>query len=203
MECIPVYNVAWSVFKCSYCFLTMTLTNLSSPYTHEHCALLFHMNKMKRPHYLLIPLCVLRSSTYLFISVCYTGSVEGPHHGETPEISSQWAPTHIKFNFCTGSALLVIVMYDDILIRCLLFFSPSSPPTQGASSNINLHIQDQPHSSGRGNRAGRRRHHHHRQPDQSQNTIQQILHPGNLLRRLLPSSSQFNPGSHTSWTRIL
>ncbi len=80
------------------------------------------MNKMKRPHYLLIPLCVLRSSTYLFISVCYTGSAEGPQHGETPEMSSQRAPAHIKFNFCTGSSLLVTVTYDDILIRCPLFF---------------------------------------------------------------------------------
>ncbi|XP_040910871.1 receptor-type tyrosine-protein phosphatase V-like isoform X1 [Toxotes jaculatrix] len=80
--------------------------------------------------------------------------------------------------------------------------SAGSPQTQGASSNINHHIQDRPHSSsGRGDRTGRRRHHHHRQkppPDPPQNTIQQILHPGNLLRRLLPSSSLFNPGSHTS-----
>ncbi|XP_040910877.1 receptor-type tyrosine-protein phosphatase V-like isoform X2 [Toxotes jaculatrix] len=78
----------------------------------------------------------------------------------------------------------------------------AGPQTQGASSNINHHIQDRPHSSsGRGDRTGRRRHHHHRQkppPDPPQNTIQQILHPGNLLRRLLPSSSLFNPGSHTS-----
>ena len=151
------------------------------------------------------PVCVFRSSTYLFISVCYTGSAEEPQHGENTEINSQWAPTHIKCNFSTGSVLLFIVTNDDILIRCLLF--PSSPQTHGASSNINHRAQDRPHSSSaRGSRAGRRRHHHHRQTppsDQPQSTVQQILHPGNLLRRLLPSSSLFNSGSHASWAHTL
>ncbi|XP_023278548.1 receptor-type tyrosine-protein phosphatase V-like isoform X1 [Seriola lalandi dorsalis] len=78
--------------------------------------------------------------------------------------------------------------------------SACSPQIQGAGSNINHHVQDRPHGSG-GDRTGRRRRHRHRQkppPDPPQNTIQQILHPGNLLRRLLPSSSPFNPGSHSS-----
>ncbi|XP_053173955.1 receptor-type tyrosine-protein phosphatase V-like [Scomber japonicus] len=70
--------------------------------------------------------------------------------------------------------------------------SACSPQTQGATSNIN-HALDGPHSSsGPRDRTGRRRHHHHRQKppsDQPQNTMQKILHPGNLLRRLLPSSS--------------
>nr|XP_020485270.1 receptor-type tyrosine-protein phosphatase V-like [Labrus bergylta] len=89
--------------------------------------------------------------------------------------------------------------------QCLLHWlsggTSASTQTQGASSNINHPSQERLHSSsGRGDRAGRRRHHHHRQmppSDQPQNTMQQILHPGNLLRRLLPSSV-FNPGSHNS-----
>ncbi|XP_045912853.1 receptor-type tyrosine-protein phosphatase V-like [Micropterus dolomieu] len=84
--------------------------------------------------------------------------------------------------------------------QCLLHWlsggTSACPQTQGASSNINQHTQHRSHSS-----SGRRRHHHHRQTppsDPPQNTLQQILHPGNLLRRLLPSSSLFNPGSHAS-----
>ena len=36
----------------------------------------------------LLFLCLLRISTCLCISVCYTGSVEGPQQGEKTEISS-------------------------------------------------------------------------------------------------------------------
>lgn len=90
--------------------------------------------------------------------------------------------------------------------QCLLHWltggaSACSPQTHGAGSN-NHRISDRPQSSSsRGGRDGRRRHHHHRQApasDRPQNAVQQILHPGNLLRRLLPSSSPFNSGSHTS-----
>ncbi|XP_010740387.3 receptor-type tyrosine-protein phosphatase V isoform X1 [Larimichthys crocea] len=90
--------------------------------------------------------------------------------------------------------------------QCLLHWlsggtSARSPQTHGSSSNINHHNQELPHSSSsQGRRGRRRRHHRHQTPpsDQPQNTVQQILHPGNLLRRLLPSSSLFNSGSHTS-----
>lgn len=91
--------------------------------------------------------------------------------------------------------------------QCLLHWlsggaSAGGPQTHRSGSNVNHHVQDRPHSStARDSRAGRRRHHHHRQTppsDQPQSTVQQILHPGNLLRRLLPSSSVFNSGSHTS-----
>ncbi|XP_044208009.1 receptor-type tyrosine-protein phosphatase V-like [Thunnus albacares] len=90
--------------------------------------------------------------------------------------------------------------------QCLQYWlsggtSACSPQIQGATSNIN-HTKDRHHSSsGPRDRTGRRRHHHHRQKppsDQPQNTVQQILHPGNLFRRLRPSLSLFNPGSHTS-----
>lgn len=57
-----------------------------------------------------------------------------------------------------------------------------------------------------GGRAGRRRrrrtrHQHGQTPpsDQPQSRLQQILNPGNLLRRLLPSSSLFNSDSQPSW----
>ncbi|XP_035500243.1 receptor-type tyrosine-protein phosphatase V-like [Scophthalmus maximus] len=78
----------------------------------------------------------------------------------------------------------------------------AGPQIQGAGAKMTHPSQDQPHSSsGRGERTGRSRQHRHRQKppaDPPQNTIQQILHPGNLLRRLLPSSSLLNPGSNTS-----
>ncbi|XP_029363253.1 receptor-type tyrosine-protein phosphatase V-like isoform X1 [Echeneis naucrates] len=72
------------------------------------------------------------------------------------------------------------------------------PQIQGAATNNNHRHQERPHTSG-GDRTGRRRRRHRQEPppDPPQNTIQQILHPGNLLRRLLPSSTPFNPGSHT------
>ncbi|CAJ1084949.1 receptor-type tyrosine-protein phosphatase V-like [Xyrichtys novacula] len=82
--------------------------------------------------------------------------------------------------------------------HCLLYWlsggTSASLLNQGASSNATHHGQERPHSSsGRGDRSGRRRHHHHRQmlpSDQPQNSIQQ------MLRRILPSSSMFNPSSH-------
>lgn len=85
---------------------------------------------------------------------------------------------------------------------CLLHWlsgGTSACTPQGATSNAHPHMQDQSHiSSGRGDRAGRR-HHRHRQSkpasEQPQNTMPLMLNPGNLLRRLLPSSSPFNPGS--------
>nr|XP_046251791.1 receptor-type tyrosine-protein phosphatase V-like [Scatophagus argus]XP_046251792.1 receptor-type tyrosine-protein phosphatase V-like [Scatophagus argus]XP_046251794.1 receptor-type tyrosine-protein phosphatase V-like [Scatophagus argus]XP_046251795.1 receptor-type tyrosine-protein phosphatase V-like [Scatophagus argus] len=81
--------------------------------------------------------------------------------------------------------------------QCLLHWlsggTPACQQTRRRSSTSNHGIQDQPHSSSAwGDQAGRRRHH------QPQNTVQQIFHPGNLLRRLLPSSSLFNSSSHTS-----
>lgn len=91
--------------------------------------------------------------------------------------------------------------------QCLLHWlsrgtggTAACPQRQGATLNVN-YIQDRPHSSsGRGGR-GRRKHHHHRQKtpsDQQQSTTQHVLHPANLLRRLLPSSTLFSSGSHTS-----
>ncbi|KAF7658329.1 hypothetical protein LDENG_00014120 [Lucifuga dentata] len=92
--------------------------------------------------------------------------------------------------------------------RCLLHWLSGGtvaiaarPQSRGASSNADQ-IQHRPHSFWRRGDRGRRHHHHHHQQrpsGQQQNTIQQIFHPGNLLRRLLPSSSQFNPVSHTEF----
>ncbi|XP_068607927.1 tyrosine-protein phosphatase non-receptor type 6 [Brachionichthys hirsutus] len=84
--------------------------------------------------------------------------------------------------------------------QCLLHWlrggSSTYPHTQRPSSSVN-HIQAQPHSSSaQGNPTWRRRHQRRMLPsNQPQNTVQQILQPGNLLRRLLPSSAS-NPGSH-------
>lgn len=50
--------------------------------------------------------------------------MEDPRHGENTEIR------HIKFSFGTGSMLLFIVTYDDMLIRCLLF--PPQPTNSGS-----------------------------------------------------------------------
>ncbi|XP_031172462.1 receptor-type tyrosine-protein phosphatase V-like isoform X1 [Sander lucioperca] len=87
--------------------------------------------------------------------------------------------------------------------QCLLHWlsggtSARRAQVQGASSKMNHHSQDQPHSSL--GRSGRRRRHrrHTVQSAQPQSTLQQILNPRMLLRRLLPSSSLFHPGSHAS-----
>ncbi|XP_029291674.1 receptor-type tyrosine-protein phosphatase V-like [Cottoperca gobio] len=94
------------------------------------------------------------------------------------------------------------IFVHQCLLQWLSGGASARPQIQGASSNINHHIQDQPHSSsGQRSRAGRSRHHRHRQTapsDQPQNAMQQILNPGKLLRWLLPSSSPFNPGAHAS-----
>lgn len=87
------------------------------------------------------------------------------------------------------------------LIRHLVF--GSGPQAHRASSSINIRMQDEPISSAQGSRPRRRRRHHGQTPpsDQPQSTVQQILHPGNLLRRLLPSSSPFKSDSQASWAK--
>lgn len=81
-----------------------------------------------------------------------------------------------------------------------------SSQIQRASLNAN-NIQDRPKSSSaRRARSGRSHRHQPRQKpaaDPPQNTMQQILNPGNLLRRLLPSSSLLNPATHFNWTGML
>ncbi|XP_034393866.1 receptor-type tyrosine-protein phosphatase V-like isoform X2 [Cyclopterus lumpus] len=91
--------------------------------------------------------------------------------------------------------------------QCLLHWlrgggASARPQAQGATSNINPHG-----STGRGGHTGRR--HNQQQPQQQQqqrrrqaapggrqqNAVQQILQPGQLLRRLLSSSRRFNPES--------
>lgn len=82
-----------------------------------------------------------------------------------------------------------------------------SSQIQRASLNANNGIQDRPKSSSaRRARSGRSHRHQPRQKpaaDPPQNTMQQILNPGNLLRRLLPSSSLLNPATHFNWTGML
>ncbi|TNM86931.1 hypothetical protein fugu_007161 [Takifugu bimaculatus] len=74
-------------------------------------------------------------------------------------------------------------------------------------TSTNNHVQFEASSSrtegggsGRRRRRSRTRHQHGQTPpsDQPQSRVQQILNPGNLLRRLLPSSSLFNSDSHPS-----
>lgn len=76
-------------------------------------------------------------------------------------------------------------------------------------TSTNNHIQVEASSSrteggGLGRRRRRRRrkrtgHQHGQTSDQPQSRVQQILNPGNLLRRLLPSSMLFSSDSHPSW----
>lgn len=68
-------------------------------------ALLGHAkHKDEHPHNFPIVLFLFRSSTCLFISVCYTGSVEEPQHGENTVTTS----THLA-----GSVSSVSVWYYD------------------------------------------------------------------------------------------
>lgn len=85
---------------------------------------------------------------------------------------------------------------------CHLFCSNLQVPR----ASINNHVQGEASSSrtegGQVGRRKRRTRHHPRQTppsDQPQSRVQQILNPGNLLRRLLPSSPLFNSHSQTSW----
>ncbi|XP_029974537.1 receptor-type tyrosine-protein phosphatase V-like isoform X2 [Salarias fasciatus] len=82
--------------------------------------------------------------------------------------------------------------------QCLLHWlsggTAAGPPIQG----ISLKPQEGLHSSSsRGERTDRRhrRHRHSHSSDRAQ-TGMQMFHPAKLLRRLLPSSSALNPGSH-------
>lgn len=81
----------YSVFKCIPVIHSPTRKSVISTLIK---LLMFGMKKP--PHYLLIPLCVFRTSTYLFISVCCTGSVREPRQGENTEINSQRAPYSIS-----------------------------------------------------------------------------------------------------------
>ncbi|XP_076022652.1 receptor-type tyrosine-protein phosphatase V-like [Genypterus blacodes] len=88
--------------------------------------------------------------------------------------------------------------------RCLLHWlsagtgttSACGPQSRGTAPNADQ-IQERTHSSwGRGDRDRRRHRHHQQTPSvQPQSPVQNMFNPGNLLRRLLPSSTQFNPGS--------
>lgn len=111
------------------------------------------------------------------------------HQSKGSEITC--APTHC------GSWVqhqCIIIYYDDMLIGAP---SPCSPHAQRRSSS-HSHAQDQPQSSS--GRPGRRRRHHRQMlpSSQPQITVQPVLHPRSLLRRLLPSPPH-SPGSHTSW----
>ncbi|XP_061591880.1 receptor-type tyrosine-protein phosphatase V-like [Cololabis saira] len=94
-----------------------------------------------------------------------------------------------------------------LIYQCLIHWisggaSTSKPQMQGAGVTPSQQIKDRSHSSSeQRDRAGRRRQHRQQQKpalEQPQNTMQQILHPGNLLRRLLPSLSPMNQASHSS-----
>ncbi|XP_036068679.1 receptor-type tyrosine-protein phosphatase V isoform X1 [Oryzias melastigma] len=82
-----------------------------------------------------------------------------------------------------------------LIYHCLLHWLSggaigSRSQSQGAKLNANQ--QAKVSSSGRGDKAGRRRRSSQQQTPptpQSENSVQQILKPGNLLRRLLPSLS--------------
>ncbi|KAM8830029.1 receptor-type tyrosine-protein phosphatase V-like isoform 3-T7 [Synchiropus picturatus] len=86
--------------------------------------------------------------------------------------------------------------------QCLLHWlgggTTASSQSPGTSSNMADSQDQRRSSSGFGEPTSRRRHRRQKpSSEEPQNTLQ-MLHPGNLLRRLLPSSSQFNPGSHAS-----
>ncbi|XP_037832723.1 receptor-type tyrosine-protein phosphatase beta isoform X2 [Kryptolebias marmoratus] len=80
--------------------------------------------------------------------------------------------------------------------QCLVYWLSGGPSASPQSPGVpNQYIKDLPQSSsGQEDRSRRRRQHCHRRKssEQQENTIQQIFHPGNLLRRLVPSLSQPN-----------
>lgn len=126
-----------------------------------------------------------RTSIFLFTSVSSTGSSGELRHGEKhPQI-----PQNIS---------------ENALHWCRLFCS--NPPVPRTSTNNHVQVEasssrTEGAGSGRRRRRRRTRHQHGQTPpsDQPQSRVQQILNPGNLLRRLLPSSLLFNSDSHPSW----
>ncbi|XP_072222533.1 receptor-type tyrosine-protein phosphatase V-like [Leuresthes tenuis] len=87
--------------------------------------------------------------------------------------------------------------------QCLLHWlgggASARPQIQRTSLSSKPHLQDPPQSAAeQGQRGGRRRPQRHRQkppPDQPL-TLIQLLHPRNLMSRVLPSLSQTNQASH-------
>ncbi|KAM9751563.1 receptor-type tyrosine-protein phosphatase V-like [Menidia menidia] len=83
--------------------------------------------------------------------------------------------------------------------HCLQYWLSGGASVRGPNISVSTkrHSRDQPQQSSRqGDQAGRRQHKHRQKPppDQPQ-TLVQILHPRNLLRRMLPSLSQTNQAS--------
>ncbi|CAN9515478.1 unnamed protein product [Ophioblennius macclurei] len=83
--------------------------------------------------------------------------------------------------------------------QCLLHWlsggTSAGPPVHGAPPKAQEGVHG---SSSRGERTERRRAHRHRQTNSSDRPqiSTQMFNPANLLRRLFPSSSSLNPGSH-------
>lgn len=152
-------------------------------------------------HHFSIPLCADRSSTYLPISVCSTGSEE-PQQGENVKLNQDMLLLLIET--CDG-----IFIYFFLLLSVVIFNHPPNPyflsPAHARalqsrrSSHTNISTQ-QSEPSSQGNRTRRRRRSHRQTPpsSQTQTPVQQILNPANLLRRLLPSSSRFSSDANAS-----
>nr|XP_040049375.1 receptor-type tyrosine-protein phosphatase V-like isoform X1 [Gasterosteus aculeatus aculeatus]XP_040049376.1 receptor-type tyrosine-protein phosphatase V-like isoform X1 [Gasterosteus aculeatus aculeatus] len=84
-----------------------------------------------------------------------------------------------------------------LVYQCLLNWlsggaSARRSVTPGASSSTNQHAEDQPHRSS-GRRRRRRSRSSRPPPPEQQSTAQHALHPGKLLRRLLPSWFNHSP----------
>lgn len=128
----------------------------------------------------------LRNNMCLLTSVCHTGSAEEPQHGNVPSDHTDTSNWKSITSFC-------VTTNGRLVVR-------SSSQIQRASFNANGYVQDRSHSSsGQRNRSQRRSRHHQGQKlllQPPQSAIQKILNPGNLLRRLLPSSSLLNPATH-------
>lgn len=103
------------------CLLTVVIS-LSSSLIHG-------ANDANNPYFFPIPLCVNRSSTYLFISVCFTGSEE-PQQGE-----------NVKFN--QHMVMLFIKMCDGIFLIRLFFYYVCQQPanSQGRSPHQHFHAE--------------------------------------------------------------
>lgn len=128
-----------------------------------------------------------RTSTFLFTSVSFIGS-----SGELQQGGKMINPPK-AFSIST------------VHWFCHLFHSNLHIPRASISNHVQAEassFRTEGDRARRKKRRKRRTRHHSGQTspsDQPQTIVQQILNPGNLLRRLLPSSPLFNSDSQTSW----
>lgn len=199
------YKVKWKYSSTSTAKLQLTWVYLFAPHLltrtrSSNIRNLMHfwvMPNIRMSIHITFPLSCFYSGA---VRVCSSVSVTLAQWRNLSMVRIQWPPAHTSLEVSHLSLYGITTSNWGLAIH-------RSSQIQRVSLNTNNSIHDRPQSSSaRRARSGRSRHHQHRQKpaaDPPQNTMQQILNPGNLLRRLIPSSSLLNPATHFNWTDML